>query len=112
PFVPEGYLSSTAHISSQRQMLSGVQSTVRGQLRGVRHRVVREFGGRLPLMAIEASPDALHMLASLRGVVSAVYEDHAFGPSLAQSIPLINADDVWNAGFDGTGQIVAILDTG
>ncbi len=112
PFVPEGHLGSAAHVTSQRQMLSGVQATVRSQLQGVRHRVVRQFGGQLPLMAIEASPEALQMLASLRGVVAAVYEDHAFAPSLAQSIPLINANDVWNAGFDGTGQIVAILDTG
>ena len=112
PFVPEGQLASTAHVMGQRQMLAGVQSTVRGHLRGVGHRVVREFNGNLPLMAIEASPDALRMLASLRGIVADVQEDRLSAPALIDSIPLINADDVWALGSDGTDQIVAILDTG
>jgi subtilase family serine protease len=112
PYLPEGQLASPAHVLGQRQLLAGVQATVRGHLRGVHHRVVREFGGRLPLMAIEASPDALQMLASLRGVVVDVQEDKLSAPSLAQSVPLINADDAWALGYDGTNQIVAILDTG
>lgn len=112
PFVPEGLLASPIHGQGQRQALSAAQSTVRQHLRGVRHRVAREFGGRLPMMAIEASPEALQMLASLRGVIAAVYEDVPVPLALAQSVPLINADKVWMAGYDGTGQIVAILDTG
>src|SRR6266850_4811581 len=112
PFVPEGQLASPAHVMGQRQMLAGVQSTVRGHLRGVAHRVVRDFNGNLPLMAIEASPDALRMLDSLRGVVADVQEDRLSAPALIQSIPLINADDEWVLGNDGTDQIVAILDTG
>ncbi len=31
---------------------------------------------------------------------------------LSQSIPLINADDVWALGYDGTGIKIAIIDTG
>jgi subtilase family serine protease len=112
PFVPEGQLATPAHVLSQRQMLAGAQSMVRGQLRGVQHRVVRDFGGTLPLMALEASPDALRMLASLRGIVTDVQKDELSAPGLADSIPLINADDVWAAGYDGSDQIVAILDTG
>ena len=112
PFVPEGQLASPAHVMGQRQMLAGVQSTVRGHLRGVAHRVVRDFNGNLPLMAIEASPDALRMLDSLRGIVADVQEDRLSAPALIDSIPLINADDEWALGGDGTDQIVAILDTG
>jgi subtilase family serine protease len=112
PFVPEGHLATPAHVVSQRQVLRGVQSMVRGQLRGLRHRVAREFGGSLPLMAIEASPDALRMLGSLHGVVASVHEDELSAPGLVDSIPLINANDVWAAGYDGSDQIVAILDTG
>ena len=111
-FVPEGLLASPTHVLGQRQALRAAQSTVRQHLRGLRHRVAREFGGRLPMMAIEASPEALQMLASLRGVIAAVYEDVPVPLALAQSVPLINADKVWMAGYDGTGQIVAILDTG
>ena len=112
PFVPEGKLASPAHVVSQRHMLSGVQSTVRGQLRAVRHRVARDFSGTLPLMAIEAGPDALRMLASLRGIVADVQEDQLSAPGLAESIPVINGAEVWSAGYDGANQIVAILDTG
>ncbi|MGC1120861.1 MAG: S8 family serine peptidase [Candidatus Methanofastidiosia archaeon] len=32
--------------------------------------------------------------------------------TLSQSIPLINADDCWSAGYDGTGIKVCIIDTG
>jgi serine protease AprX len=32
--------------------------------------------------------------------------------ALSQSIPLINADDCWAAGYDGTGVTVCIIDTG
>ncbi|MBU6998242.1 MAG: S8 family serine peptidase [Theionarchaea archaeon] len=31
---------------------------------------------------------------------------------LSQSIPLINADDCWSAGYDGTGTKICIIDTG
>ncbi len=112
PFAPEGLLDSPAHVAGQRQVLAGVQRVVRNHLRGVRHRVVREFNGALPLMAIEASPEALQMLATLRGIVAEVEEDVAHPLLLAQSVPLINGNDVWALGSDGAGQIVAVLDTG
>ena len=32
--------------------------------------------------------------------------------TLSQSVPLINADDVWTMGYDGTGVKVCIIDTG
>jgi subtilisin family serine protease/uncharacterized membrane protein len=112
PFIPEEHLATPAHVLGQRQMLAGVQSTVRGQLQGVVHRMVRDFAGTLPLMALEASPDALRMLASLRGIVADVQEDVPAPPALAGSIPVINASEVWSAGYDGAEQIVAILDTG
>src|SRR5690242_9062088 len=112
PYQPEHALASAAHVISQRQTLAGLHALVRTQLRGVPHRVVRDFGKTLPLMAIEASPDALRALGSLRGIVADVVPDGVSAPSLAQSIPLIHADEAWAAGFDGSNQIVAILDTG
>lgn len=41
-----------------------------------------------------------------------VEEDRLLSPLLSQSVPLIGADQAWAAGFDGTGIVVAILDTG
>ncbi len=112
PFTPEGHMASPAHVHGQRAHIAAAQTTVRGGLRGVGHRVVREFRGRLPLMAIEASPDALRMLRAMRGTVLEIHEDRPRPPSLAQTVPLLGVPTVWNAGFDGTDQIVAILDTG
>src|SRR5258705_10077249 len=112
PFVPEHFLGSAAQVIGQRQMIASAQATVTAGLRGVDHRVVRQFDSTLPLLALEASPDALRMLESLRGVVVDVREDRLRYPMLAESVPLINGDDAWAAGYDGTGTIVAILDTG
>jgi hypothetical protein len=112
-FVPEGRLASPAHVAGQRHGIAVAQGTVRGALRGLSHRVVRDFHGRLPLMAVEVGPDALRLLRSMRGTVVAVHEDRLSRPALAQSVPLIRVSPtVWKAGFDGTGQIIAILDTG
>jgi hypothetical protein len=44
--------------------------------------------------------------------VVGVEEDRLLSPLLSQSVPLIGADQAWAAGFDGTGIVVAILDTG
>ena len=63
---------------------------VRHALRGLGHRVVREFAA-LPLLAIEASPDALRMLEAMRGVVGAVHEDRLFAPALTRSSPIVEA---------------------
>jgi subtilisin family serine protease len=44
--------------------------------------------------------------------VSAVQEDRLLRPVLRQSVPLIQADQAWAAGFDGSGWAIAMLDTG
>ena len=41
-----------------------------------------------------------------------IEEDKLVEISLDESIPLINADNAWALGYDGTGQTVAVLDTG
>jgi subtilisin family serine protease len=45
-------------------------------------------------------------------LVVGIEEDILMKPLLAESVPLINADDVWAAGYTGEGQVVAVLDTG
>lgn len=65
----------------------------------------------LPLTILELNAE---QLGRLRGNdnVAVVEEDTLAEPFLAQSIPLIEADDVHNAGTTGAGHAVAILDTG
>jgi subtilisin family serine protease len=110
-FVPEAALPTAAHVAQQHQTIASAQSIVSAGLRGFPHRVIRQFPG-LPLMAIEVDAAGLRALEALRGVVAGVEEDRLHFPMLAQSVPLINADEAWTTGYDGAGTIVAILDTG
>src|SRR5206468_10866038 len=54
-------------------------------------------------------------LAELEGAalwVDRVFDDAIKQPILAESVPLIGADRAWGRGFDGSGTVVAVLDTG
>ncbi|MDH3754108.1 MAG: S8 family serine peptidase, partial [Acidimicrobiia bacterium] len=64
-----------------------------------------------PVLLVEADADVVTTLAS-DSRVRGIEEDVAVPPALASSIPVINADDMHLLGFDGTGTVVAILDTG
>ncbi|HET6377405.1 MAG TPA: S8 family serine peptidase [Methylocella sp.] len=65
----------------------------------------------LPFVAMTVTPEQLSRLLSDPSVLS-IQEDVAVPPTLTQSVPFINANKVWAAGFPGTGITVAILDTG
>ncbi|HEY7288443.1 MAG TPA: S8 family serine peptidase [Vicinamibacterales bacterium] len=75
------------------------------------HRVARRFQ-RLPYVAIEATPAALETLAAAGPDVVRVMDDAILRPVLADSVPLIQADQVWAAGYTGAGTTIAIVDTG
>src|SRR5262249_50385529 len=66
----------------------------------------------IPYLALEIGPDALRELEASSLHVARVFEDGLKRRSLAESVPLIEADQVWAQGDDGTGTVVAILDTG
>ncbi len=65
----------------------------------------------LPFVALEVSPAGLDRL-SASGAVAAVAEDRLERPALAESVPLVQADQVQALGYDGSGWTVAVLDTG
>lgn len=44
--------------------------------------------------------------------VERIYLDRKAYASLSESVPLIEADDVWNLGYTGQGQAVCVIDTG
>jgi subtilisin family serine protease len=62
---------------------------------------VSMFVNRARLERLLADPDIVN-----------IQEDVPLRPILADTIPLIKANGVWNKGFPGTGIVVAILDTG
>src|SRR4051794_33627514 len=77
---------------------------------GSEARLVRRFR-TVPFAALEVTPAARRALAASADVVR-VFEDEIVRPVLAQSVPLIQGDQAWSAGYDGTGTTIAVLDTG
>ena len=77
---------------------------------GANARIARRFN-RLPFVALEVGPAERAALNRSPEVVR-VFDDEIVRPVLAQSVPLIQGDQAWNAGYDGTGTTIAILDTG
>lgn len=110
PFVPEGALAAAA-LLAQRANLTLGQSQVLARLQGRGYALLHRFSS-VPYMALEVEADALAELTASPFNVQRVVEDTLHEPSLPQSVPLIEADQAWGQGFDGTGIAVAILDTG
>ena len=61
---------------------------------------------------VNRSSDPLTELEASSLWVRRVVVDSLNAPTLAQSVPLIGGDVAWSRGFDGTGVVVAIVDTG
>jgi subtilisin len=98
--------------TGRRAHIAAMQASVRARLgAGGWHRVIREYDA-IPAIALEVGPDALRMLAAMPDLVERLEEDRLDRPSLAQSVPLVQADQARARGFDGSGTVVAILDTG
>src|SRR5262249_30044066 len=108
--VPEGLLTGAGQ-SAQRRDIASVRRQVLSRLMGRSHSVVQQYS-TVPMVALEIGPDALTELEASGLWVRRVVVDMLNAPSLPQSIPLIGADQDWSLGFDGTGTIVAIVDTG
>ena len=65
----------------------------------------------IPYVAMEVDAAALGALASDPEVFS-IEEDKLLKPMLEESVPLLGAPRAWSQGFSGSGQTIAILDTG
>ena len=79
-------------------------------LEGTAYTTEREFS-TIPYVALDVSPAALTAL-TLSGHVLGVEEDRLEKVMLPESVPLVQGDQAWNAGYDGTGWAVAVLATG
>jgi len=109
-FVPEGHLSSHDDALSQRARIEEVQDKVLALLDGTEYEVTARYK-TVPYIAIKGSPDAVIRLQQSDLVVRTIKQRwlRAF---LNVSVPQVEADQVQAAGFDGTGQAVAIIDSG
>ena len=108
--VPEGLLSGAA-LSVQRSDIAGARGQILSRLAGRTHRVLRQYSS-VPLVALDVGPDALSELEASAPWVRRVVIDTINAPTLPESVPLIGANQAWSKGYDGTGVMVAIVDTG
>lgn len=111
PFAPEGKLSATS-ATQQRTEISAAQREVLDALPSLDlpDRNLKLFE-TIPFLAIEVTEEELAALTRMSQITS-IEEDQLAAPTLAQSVPLIGASGGTFGGFDGSGQTVAILDTG
>jgi len=65
----------------------------------------------LPFIAMSVNTTGLAWLRA-SSLVLAIEEDLRLKRSMAESIPMVQADQAWAAGFTGTGLTVAVLDDG
>src|SRR2546427_522598 len=95
----------------QRQAIAAAQKSLLAELAGTRYKVLSnsKIG---PYMSLEVGPDALVVLESSSLVKDVYLQEMLLRPGLLQSVPLIEGDQAWAAGYDGTGHAVVIVDTG
>ncbi len=109
PFVPEGHLRQEER-DRQRDNIRGVQDLVKGRSLLARPNEVKRFA-TIPFLTASADVEDLLRLASDPDV-EYVAEDGYGTTGLTHTPGIVQATGSWAAGFSGTGQIIAVLDTG
>jgi subtilisin family serine protease len=114
--TPELWLESDMEMTSRLDTIKATRQSLHAMLAGHSYRVVREFED-VPYLAVTVGVAGLRALESMSGIVAEVVEDKLYFPFLAESVPLVQANQVWagafaGSSFDGSGTVVAIVDTG
>lgn len=103
-------LNQTTRETIRNKAIHDVQQNIQAKLRHNNAIVKREFS-HIPYLAIDLDNASLSELEAMDEIVS-IQIDQLRKPYLAESIPIIGADEVWNNSVTGAGQTVAILDSG
>ncbi|MAT42221.1 MAG: hypothetical protein CL609_07765 [Anaerolineaceae bacterium] len=98
----KGVDQQKAIYSKQAQIISELQETQVNNFHSFQF---------IPFMSMQINRASFDILTRSSAVKN-IYEDNLSRVTLTESVPIINADDVWAEGFSGAGQVVAILDTG
>jgi subtilisin family serine protease len=108
--APEAELAGTAAVDARRAEIAAVQSALEDELAGAQAVPLRRYA-TIPYAALEVGPDGLSALER-SSLVLGIAPERASRPTLAVAGPLQGADQAWAAVFAGSGQTVAVLDTG
>jgi hypothetical protein len=111
PHTAEGALGTVAAVLAQREQIAAARARILSRLPAGEHRVVRQYQ-TAPYLALDVSSAGLAALEVLNSDVVRVFPDRIVRPGLADSVPLIQGDQAWAGGYDGTGTTIAVLDTG
>ena len=95
--VPEGELQDAATVIGQRQAIAARTAQVLSRLTARARRAPRQFQ-TVPFVALEVTPEERAALA-LDPDVERVLDDVLLFPVLTDSVPLVEADQAWNAGL-------------
>ena len=110
PHAPEGHLALNAIASQRRAIASSRAQLIAALPRGTFR--VRYSYETIPFVALEAAPAAIAALERGAGQVVRILPDEIALPSLAESVPIVQGDQAWASGYDGSGTTIAVLDTG
>lgn len=97
-------------LQDRKKMVAEAQDRMLSRLAKHKIRSVKKasYG---PDLAMSVDSLALEALIADPDVLS-IGEDKIHFPTLNQTVPLIGADQAWASGFDATGYLIAVLDTG
>ena len=95
---------------ARRQAIESLQVKLLSRMSLRPGRKIKRFSN-IAFLAMEVDSSELEQLRQLPGVAS-IKEDSLLRPTLDVSAPQIGADLAWTEGFTGTGQVIAVLDTG
>ena len=98
-------------VEAQRARLRTSQQSLLADLGAWQQNRAVALFDTIPFLAMNADAATLQRLLD-NPQVDSVQEDVPVPPTLLQSVPLIKADQAAVLGFSGTGQVVAVLDSG
>ncbi len=108
-FRPEGKLTRP-RVERQRSKIKALQRKALAKVTTTKTTSIRRYRF-IPYLAMKADAATLKKLNSAPEVDS-IKEDVRMRLQLADSTPLIGAPQAWGAGYSGSGQTVAVIDTG
>src|SRR5215470_439844 len=111
PHVPEGLLGSPGAVAVQRQDIANAGNQVVTRVQPTAARIFHKYDS-LPFVALEVDSAGLAQLQAAGLQVRRIVEDEPRHERLFQTGPQVQAPDTWNLGFDGTGWVVAVIDSG